>query len=168
LSGRPGVCRWNGSSISSRRSCFCFLRKSYLHAVVTLVLMLVVGVVTRREMLSTLLVAFVVDPVPAVVRDRHRLPAGHGGPAQAQRRPVGEPAVRLLAIPSVLIKSRELLIWSLWMTFILAEDGRLGSSKVWHGLAQVLATNPVVRMLGRASYSTYLVHLPMFAIVGYA
>ena len=144
-----------------------FLRKSHVYAVVTLVLMFVVGVVTRRLMLTS----FLLPSLLILCLQWFAIGIGSRLVMEVLRKRnvtlSASVLFAVLAIPCVLIKSRELLVWSLWMTFILAEDGRLRPSKVWHRLAQVLATNPAVRTLGRASYSTYLVHLPLFAIVGY-
>jgi peptidoglycan/LPS O-acetylase OafA/YrhL len=76
------------------------------------------------------------------------------------------PAVLLaLLAVSLLLRSKEALIWSLWVVFALHEAGLVRPSTAWQRLARALATNRLVRLAGRCSYATYLVHMPLMAIV---
>jgi peptidoglycan/LPS O-acetylase OafA/YrhL len=70
----------------------------------------------------------------------------------------------LLAV-GLLLRSKEALIWSLWVVFALHETGLVRAGPAWQRLARALATNRLVLLAGRCSYATYLVHMPLIAIV---
>lgn len=61
------------------------------------------------------------------------------------------------------------LVWSLWVLFIASEAGLLSDriSGVVNRLRASFATNLVITSLGRWSYSTYLVHIPLMAVAIY-
>jgi peptidoglycan/LPS O-acetylase OafA/YrhL len=63
---------------------------------------------------------------------------------------------------------RELLIWSVFFVIVLIEQGRLprpAPATLAKAAIDVFAWNRIVRSLGRWSYSTYLIHIPIFSIV---
>lgn len=101
---------------------------------------------------------------------------GIGSRLLLERVPVLAGARTLLALlplaACVVLKSLEGAIWSLWLLFVLFEAGRLqlpsAAAGVLDGLRALAATNPLLRTMGRCSYSTYLVHIPLFAIAGHA
>ena len=64
----------------------------------------------------------------------------------------------------LLIGAREALIWSMFYAFVLLETGRI-KLPLLANLAAVVALNPLLATIGRWSYSTYLVHVPIFAAV---
>lgn len=64
----------------------------------------------------------------------------------------------------LLIGVREAAIWAVFYVFVLVEIGRI-QSRPLKRLANWLALNSVVRRAGTWSYSTYLVHVPIFALV---
>ncbi|MDO9002138.1 MAG: acyltransferase [Aquabacterium sp.] len=75
----------------------------------------------------------------------------------------------VLLIPTILLiwKPLEGIIWMVWCCFIFCEAGliREGAlSKAIDIAARTLATNPINTMLGRWSFSTYLVHIPLFSV----
>ncbi|WP_439815478.1 acyltransferase family protein [Zavarzinia sp. CC-PAN008] len=64
-----------------------------------------------------------------------------------------------------------LVVWLAFVPIILAEGGKLRlRSRLVIGLYDVVARSRAITMLGKWSYSTYLVHIPLFALVvgGYA
>ena len=78
------------------------------------------------------------------------------------------PVILLLAVCPLVAYTRSLEIglWALFAIFILQESGLLvNNSRSFALLQYVLGTNPVVRNLGKFSYSTYLIHVPIIAIV---
>ena len=78
------------------------------------------------------------------------------------------PAILLLVICPLVVYTRslELGLWALFAIFILQESGLLANSSRSFALLQyVLGTNPIIRNLGKFSYSTYLIHVPIMAIV---
>lgn len=83
----------------------------------------------------------------------------------------GKKVFWLLPAGALLIwhKPYEGAIWTVWTVFCSLEAGLL---EPWPRLAsfvrlpwKILAANPVVSALGRWSYSTYLVHIPIFVLV---
>ncbi len=65
----------------------------------------------------------------------------------------------------------EALCWALWCVFIFREAGllRLGpkTGNAIDGMRTTLASNQYITALGRWSYSTYIVHIPIFSIFVY-
>lgn len=62
----------------------------------------------------------------------------------------------------------ELLIWTVFFVIVLVEQGRLPpppASTLAGAAVKAIAWNRIVQSLGRWSYSTYLIHVPIFAIV---
>jgi peptidoglycan/LPS O-acetylase OafA/YrhL len=64
---------------------------------------------------------------------------------------------------------REAAIWSLFYLFVLYENGRVHqpTPRLLLALRHGLATNRFASKLGSASYSAYIMHIPMFAFVCY-
>ena len=63
-----------------------------------------------------------------------------------------------------------LIVALVWVPFlaIAAREARTGRSAEWKWariVAWLVATNPVIGTLGRWSYATYLVHVPLFGII---
>lgn len=63
----------------------------------------------------------------------------------------------------------EAIIWGVWFVFILNESGNFGGGlSVFLGrVGYVLAANKYISTLGRWSFSTYLFHIPFFAVILY-
>jgi peptidoglycan/LPS O-acetylase OafA/YrhL len=87
--------------------------------------------------------------------------------SRLQPLPVSATLLLLAACPLVAYtRSLEMGLWALFAIFILQESGLLATpSRGFAFLQYVLGTNPVIRNLGTFSYSTYLIHLPVIAIV---
>jgi peptidoglycan/LPS O-acetylase OafA/YrhL len=81
--------------------------------------------------------------------------------------PVSATLLLLAVCPLVAYtRSLEMGLWALFAIFILQESGLLAPSSRGFALLQyAVGTNPVIRNLGTFSYSTYLIHLPIIAIV---
>jgi peptidoglycan/LPS O-acetylase OafA/YrhL len=79
------------------------------------------------------------------------------------------PEILMLAALAAVAYSRSvtLIIWTAFFIFVLRESGLLADSKVLSAVQTVFGTNRVIRDLGKFSYSTYLVHVPIFAAVGH-
>lgn len=66
---------------------------------------------------------------------------------------------------AALARSIELAIWLTFLVFALVESGKLRpAGKVFQVIQQVLAGNSTAAYLGKISYSTYLIHIPAFAV----
>lgn len=79
-----------------------------------------------------------------------------------------DPRYFVIAIPVILFATSNLplAIWALFFLFMLIESGRVRAPEgVLRAIANGLAFNGVVATIGRWSYSTYLIHIPTFAIV---
>jgi len=75
----------------------------------------------------------------------------------------------VLLVPTTLLiwKPLEGVIWMVWCCFIFCEAGLIHHgvlSKAINIAARWLATNPINTLLGRWSFSTYLVHIPLFSV----
>lgn len=71
-----------------------------------------------------------------------------------------------VAMTFMVIGWREALMWSVFFLISLSEVGILKfNSRVFCLVAWLAAYNPVSRAFGRWSYSTYLIHVPLLAIV---
>lgn len=58
----------------------------------------------------------------------------------------------------------EAAIWSLYIVFALVERNAIQRQNAWVGAIMLLvSTNKVIRHLGKVLYSTYLIHVPIFA-----
>lgn len=79
------------------------------------------------------------------------------------------PEILMLAALAAVAYTRSvtLVIWTVFFIFVLRESGLLADSRALSAVQTVLGTNRVIRDLGKSSYSTYLVHIPIFAIVGH-
>lgn len=140
------------------------MMRSLRSACITLAVLLLAGILSsivfkgQYEFPSMLLLSiqyFMVGIVSRLVLSRLRpLPAS--------------PLMLLLAVCPLVVYTRslELGLWALFAIFILQESGLLAAgSRSFSLLQYALGTNPVVRSLGTFSYSTYLIHLPVIAIV---
>lgn len=79
-----------------------------------------------------------------------------------------DPGVLLLAVLPIAAFAHSLwfAIWLLFCIFMLQESGLLAQPSRAFSLVQyLLGTNPLIRALGKFSYSTYLLHIPLFVIV---
>jgi peptidoglycan/LPS O-acetylase OafA/YrhL len=72
----------------------------------------------------------------------------------------------LLLVVALMLVVRNVvaLIWAVFFTFVLIENGKLQRSAWVDKLMHAIATNRVICYLGRISYSTYLIHYPIFTI----
>jgi peptidoglycan/LPS O-acetylase OafA/YrhL len=64
----------------------------------------------------------------------------------------------------LLAQSLTALVWFVVFTFVLAENDRLRPSRLASALMRLVATNRFICFAGRVSYSTYLIHYPLFTI----
>lgn len=66
----------------------------------------------------------------------------------------------------------ELTIWFIWYLFVRYEAGLINPASIWGNpigkTIRVVAINKVISHLGRWSYSTYLVHIPLFSAMVFA
>jgi peptidoglycan/LPS O-acetylase OafA/YrhL len=70
----------------------------------------------------------------------------------------------------------ELAFWTLFLTAVLLEvrsasdvtDGNRADGNRWRRVFEWVVANPFVTALGRCSYSTYLVHIPLLALTTWA
>lgn len=62
-------------------------------------------------------------------------------------------------------------IWAMWCVFLCIESGLIKPASIFGQICapimNLVATNSAISSLGKWSYSTYLVHIPVFAIVVY-
>lgn len=80
------------------------------------------------------------------------------------------PEILLLALLAAVAyaHSLALAIWAVFLVFVLCESGLLAAgSRLFAAVQYAAGTNPLIRNLGKFSYSTYLVHIPVFAIVAH-
>ncbi len=71
----------------------------------------------------------------------------------------------LLGLGAVLVlHSVVATIWFVFFTFILVENDRLKPTRFVHAVMHAIATNRVIGYLGRISFSTYLIHYPLFTL----
>ncbi|MFC3060288.1 acyltransferase family protein [Paenirhodobacter populi] len=81
----------------------------------------------------------------------------------------GQSGMGHLLLAAVLMAQTDLkaaLIWALFFALTLREAGFLPSGPRWVAAAhRMLALNPVTGALGRWSYSTYLIHIPLFSLL---
>jgi len=78
------------------------------------------------------------------------------------------PELLLMAGITIVAFAGELamLVWVLFFTIVLYELGYIArASKPFSLFARLIALNPYVSTVGKWSYSTYLIHIPIFAIV---
>ncbi len=70
------------------------------------------------------------------------------------------------AIAAILAGRLAMLIWATFFTIVLYEQGYIArASKPFSLFARLIALNPYISTVGKWSYSTYLIHIPVFAIV---
>jgi peptidoglycan/LPS O-acetylase OafA/YrhL len=62
------------------------------------------------------------------------------------------------------VQSLVALIWFTILTFVMVENQRLEPSRWVNGLMRLSVTNRAVCYAGKISYSTYLIHYPIFHI----
>ncbi|MFG1346775.1 acyltransferase [Xanthobacter autotrophicus DSM 431] len=79
---------------------------------------------------------------------------------------VAEPLIVLAALIALLAGPLEALIWIVFLAFTMMEMGVLRlQTGALEKLANVFVFNPLVARVGTWSYSTYLIHIPVFSIV---
>lgn len=72
----------------------------------------------------------------------------------------------MIAAILVQIDLKTTLIWGFFFFLTLTEAGFIRIRQSWfHRMHHLLALNPVITSLGRWSYSTYLIHIPLFSIM---
>lgn len=75
----------------------------------------------------------------------------------------------LLAMGGILILVADRLavgIWSVFLIITVWESGYIEiRSKILQGVFNFVASNPVIASMGKWSYSTYLIHIPIFSVV---
>lgn len=77
------------------------------------------------------------------------------------------PAMGLLLIAALATRNLALVIWVPFLAVIVLQHaGRRGAAVT--RLEWWIASNPLARLMGKVSYSTYLIHIPLFSIVMYA
>ena len=74
-----------------------------------------------------------------------------------------------MAASVVALKSKEMLVWMVFFGFALFETRDPGAdrpgTRLMSAVVHLVAGNRFVGMLGKVSYSTYLVHIPLFSLV---
>lgn len=88
-------------------------------------------------------------------------------PALLKLRPWAVPVAGLTASAIFRSRSYELLVWTFFLTAVLLEAGVSGSRSLLKqrvaGAATIITQNRLAVLLGRSSYSTYLVHIPFLS-----
>ena len=70
------------------------------------------------------------------------------------------------ATAAIFASKPAILIWITFFTIVLYEQGYFArASKPFSLFARLIALNPYVSTIGKWSYSTYLIHIPIFAII---